>query len=114
VRFYLDEHFAPVIAVIARGLGLDVVSALELGNGGLSDVSQLELAAQDDRCLVTKDREDFARLTLSFLERQKPHHGVLIVPRSLPSNYFSGIANALQQYAEAHPDARLDHVVDYL
>ena len=47
MRFYLDEHFSPRIAEIARGHGLDVVSALELGDRGLPDLWQLEFAAQN-------------------------------------------------------------------
>jgi predicted nuclease of predicted toxin-antitoxin system len=114
VRFYLDEHFSSSIAEIARGLGLDVVSALELGNRGLPDQWQLEFAAQEDRCMVTKDGRDFRRLNVSFLERNQPHSGILIVPRSLPSEYFSGIAQALQRYAKSHADTPMAYVIDYI
>jgi predicted nuclease of predicted toxin-antitoxin system len=114
VRFYLDEHFSTRIAEIARGYGLDVVSALELGNRGLPDLWQLEFAAQDDRCMVTRDGRDFRRLNVSFLERIQPHSGILIVPRSLPSEYFTRIAQALQRYAETHADTSMTYVIDYL
>jgi len=113
VRFYLDEHLSPRIAEIARGLGLDVVTAIELGRRRLSDQAQLELAAQDDRCLVTVDR-DFIGLTVRFLESQQPHNGVLIVPTSLPSDHFTAIAQALKRYAETHADTPMTYVIDYL
>jgi len=113
VRFYLDEHLSPRIAEIARGLGLDVVTAIELGRRRLSDQAQLELAAQDDRCLVTVDR-DFIGLTVRFLESQQPHNGVLIVPTSLPSDHFTAIAQALKRYAETHGDTPMAYVIDYL
>jgi len=114
VRFYLDEHFSPRIAEIARGLGLDVVSALELGNRGLPDLWQLDFATQEDRCMVTKDRRHFRRLHLSFLERNQPHSGILIVLKSLPSEYFTGIAQALQRYADSHVGSPMTYVIDYL
>jgi predicted nuclease of predicted toxin-antitoxin system len=114
VRFYLDEHFSSQIAEIARGHGLDVVSALELGHRGLPDLRQLEFAAHEDRCLVTKDRGDFNRLYLSFLQRNQPHSGVLIVPRSLPSDRLTGIAQALKRYADSHADTPMTYVIDYL
>jgi hypothetical protein len=81
-----------------------VISALEIGNAGLPDLLQLEFAAHEDRCLVTTDRGDFNRVYLGFLERNQPHSGILIVPRSLPSDYFSRIAQALRRYAEPHVD----------
>ena len=113
MRFYLDEHFSPRIAEIARGLGLDVVSAVELGRPGLSDQTQLELAAQDGRCLVTKDR-DFLSLTVRFLEGHQSHNGVLLVSRSLPLDHFTGIAQALLWYAELHANTPMAYVIDYL
>lgn len=114
MRFYLDEHFSPRIAEIARGHGLDVVSALEFGHRGLPDLWQLEFAAHEDRCLVTKDRGDFNRLYRSFLERNQPHSGILIVPRSLPSEYYSRIAQALQRYGESHVGTPMTDMIDYL
>jgi predicted nuclease of predicted toxin-antitoxin system len=114
VRFYLDEHFSQRIAEIARGHGLDVVSALELGHRGLPDLWQLEFATREDRCMATRDSRDFRRLYASFLERNQPHGGILIVPRSLPSEYFSRIAQAMQGYAESHVGRAMTDVIDYL
>ena len=73
-----------------------------------------QFATQEERCIVTRDGRDFRRLYVSFLERNQAHGGILIVPRSLPSEYFSGIAQALQTYAEAHPDTPMTYVIDYL
>jgi predicted nuclease of predicted toxin-antitoxin system len=114
VRFYLDEDLSSRIAVIARGLGLDVVSALEAGNGGLTDEAQLLRAARDNRCLVTQNRADFVRLTVLFFERQDPHAGVLLVPHSLPTDHFSGVAQSLKEYAQSHATATMAYVVDFL
>ena len=73
---------------------------------------QLEFAAHEDRCLVTQDR-DFIRLTVRFLERHEPHNGVLLVPKSLPLDHFTGIAQALQRYADAHADPPMAYVIDF-
>ena len=114
MRFYLDENLSPRIAAICRALGLDIVSATELGNVGLADSEQLQLASQDNRCLVTQNRADFIRLTVEFFERLEPHAGVLLLPDSLPSDHYSGIAQALHAYAAAHPGQALAYVVDFI
>jgi predicted nuclease of predicted toxin-antitoxin system len=114
VRFLLDEHLAPTIAEIARGLGADVVSVLEIGRSGLSDEVQLEFAAQHGRCLVSANRDDFVRLTERFYRAQRPHAGVLIVPASMPPQQFSRLARALVAYAERHGDAPTAYLLDFL
>jgi predicted nuclease of predicted toxin-antitoxin system len=114
VRFYLDENLSPRIGAICRELGLDVVSAIETGNNGLTDLEQLRVASGDKRCLVTQNRADFVRLTVMFFEQQEHHAGVVLVPDSLPTDHFSGIAQALHAYAEAHPGQPMDYVVDFL
>ena len=114
MRFYLDEDLSPRVAAIARGLGLDVVSAIEAGHRGLDDEDQLRLAAREGRCLVTENRADFVRLTTVCFEEQRPHAGVLLLPDSLPTDHFTGIAHALAVYARAHAGAPMAYVVDYL
>jgi hypothetical protein len=63
MRFLLDEDLPPKVAVIARSLGLDVVSVHEIGRTGLSDEAQLRFAASETRILVTRNRDDFIALT---------------------------------------------------
>ena len=55
MTFNLDEDLAPQIAERLRKKGLDVVSALEVGNTQFSDRDQLRFAAQHGRCLVTRN-----------------------------------------------------------
>ena len=114
MRFYLDEHLPARIAEIARALGLDVVSSHEVGRDRLSDDEQLKLAALDGRCFVTKDRDDFTRLTVQYFEQGYPHAGVLIIPANWPTDDFARIARALAAYADSHTEAPTDYLLDFL
>ena len=114
MRFYLDADLSYQVAEIARAQGLDVVSAQEQGRAGLKDDELLRLVAQEGRCLVTRNRNDFIKLTVTFFGSEWPHAGVLIVPRSLPNDDFAGIARALAAYAEAHEGDMQSYIIDYL
>jgi predicted nuclease of predicted toxin-antitoxin system len=114
MRFYLDEHLSPQIAAIARALGLDAVSALDVGPPGRSDADHLRQAAEEGRTVVTKDHRDFTRLTVSFAQSAAPHAGVLIIPGAWPTDQFSRIAHALLDYVEAHPELDIRYLIDYL
>ena len=114
MRFYLDEDLSPQIAVIAGGRGLDVVSSHELGNERVADEDQLTCATLDNRCLVTGNRDDFIGLTILFLEAQRPHGGVLIIPGTWSRDDFTRIARALEEYARRHTGGSTSYLLDYL
>jgi hypothetical protein len=115
VKFYLDEDISPRVAEIARGLcGIDVVSAHEVGALEWDDDVQLRYAAEQDRCLVTRNRDDFIAETLAAYEAASTHAGVLIVPRSLPNRRFPAIAAVLCAYAARFPDGVQAYTIDFL
>ena len=99
MKLYIDEDLSPVIAEMLRGRNVDAVSAHETGGRGLSDEEQLRRAGGEGRCLVTRNRDDFIRLTLRWYTDQQPHFGVLIIPFAVPSTRFAMVVEALATHA---------------
>ncbi len=114
VKYYLDEDLSPKIAELLRNLGIDSISAHEAGMIQASDLEQLEFSSRKERCLVTKNRDDFIRLTVQFFNDHLPHYGVLIIPSSIPGDRFSRTADTLAKYARKHPKGMLPYTIDFV
>ncbi len=114
MRFLLDEDLNPEIATTGRGLGLDVLSVHEIGRRGFGDEEQLRHAAAIGRIFVTRNRDDFIRLTVLFFQTTKPHEGVLIVPRSLPNHRPERVAHALKGWQDEHESHPGSYFLDFL
>jgi predicted nuclease of predicted toxin-antitoxin system len=71
LKFHLDEHVDPAVAVALRQRGIDATTAQESGLQGADDGSHLDLAREDDRVVVTNDT-DFLRLHRQGV----PHAGI--------------------------------------
>lgn len=61
IRFHLDEHLHPGLAVGLRAQGIDVSTTIEAGALGADDPQQLAHATAEDRVFVTHD-DDFTKL----------------------------------------------------
>jgi predicted nuclease of predicted toxin-antitoxin system len=114
MKYYLDEDLSPRIAEMLRRTGVDAVSAHEVRMLEGSDFQQMDFAAREKRCLVTRNRDDFIRLTLRFFNDRRAHHGVLIIPHTVPGDQFSRIVRLLRSYASAHPTGLEPYIVDFL
>ena len=114
MRFYLDEDLSPRIAEILRKSGIDALSAHQAGMCEASDQRQLDLAAAEKRCLVTRNRDDFIRLTVRFFNDHRPHCGVLIVPYTLPGDQFSRIASLIKKFSCHHEKGLAPYSIAFL
>ena len=114
MKFYLDEDISPKVSEVLRNNNVDALSAHEVGMIQATDLEQLEFAAKNLRVMVTRNRNDFIRLTVRFFNEMRPHCGVLILPHTLPGDRFARIANAICAYAEAHPTGLPEYTVDFL
>ena len=81
MRLLLDEHFSPRrIGGRLTAAGHDVLAIAEIpAYAGLPDEQVLELAAAEERVLVTRNAKDFDRITRGWASRERRHAGVLLV-----------------------------------
>jgi hypothetical protein len=114
IKFYLDEDLSPVISEMLRKNKVDAISAHEVGMIQVNDLQQMEYAVVQKRCMVTRNRNDFIRLTIQFFNEHRPHYGVLIIPYSYRGDNFRTMAAALKSYADKHREGLPPYLVDFL
>ncbi len=114
MKLYLDEDLSPKIAEMLRKGGVDALSAHEAGMCEMLDQRQLEFAATEKRSLVTRNRDDFIRLTVRFFNDHRPHCGALIVPYTLPGDQFSRIAGLIKKVSSRHPKGLAPYSIAFL
>lgn len=116
MQFLLDEDVNPAVAEIGRGLGLEVIGVHEIQRRGFDDESQLRYAAADNRMFVTRNRDDFIKLTVNFFHAGDAHPGVLIIPHSLPNNQPALLAHALHRWHERldGDEGSFQYAIDFL
>lgn len=110
----MDEDLSPKIAAILRKIGVDAVSAHDVGMLQASDLEQMEYACSGKRCMVTRNRNDFIKLSVMFFNENRPHFGVVIIPSSYAGDRFNHIAKALIRFAAKHNDGLPAYAIDFL
>lgn len=78
---YTDEDVSVLIATLLRSRGLNVTTVPEQATLGKTDSEQLEFATSTGRCILTHNRVDFERLYLQYIEENKQHLGIIVVPQ---------------------------------
>lgn len=86
IRFQADADidYDIVLAVRRRERAVDFASAADSGVAGLGDPEVLEIAAQQDRILITHDRRTMPRHFRDRLDAGKESPGVFIVSQFEP------------------------------
>jgi len=114
VKFYLDEDISPRVAELLRKKGVNAVSAHEKDMRGASDEEQLQVAVNEKRVMVTRNRNDFIALTVRFFYDLKPHHGLVIVPHSILGSNFNLLANLLSACVKKYPRGLEPYTIEFL
>ena len=78
---YTDEDMSALVATLLKSRGLDVTTVPEQATLGKTDSEQLEIASSLSRCLLTHNRVDFEKLHLRYMDENKQHYGIIIVPQ---------------------------------
>jgi len=75
-RLYADEQFPRQVSELLRMMGHDILTVQEAGNAnlGIPDDRVLEFAVQNQRAVLTLNRQDFIQL-----HRANPSHCGIIV-----------------------------------
>lgn len=107
MRLLLDANLSPRrIGGPLRAAGHDVLALAEDASlEGMADPVVLELAAGDERVLVTRNSLDFAPLARQRAEAQRSHEGVILI-WTLDHHQFAeivdGVERLLAQWPEQH------------
>lgn len=116
MRLLLDANLSPRgIATPLRANGHDVLALAEDPTlEGLDDPEVLELAAGENRVLVTRNSRDFAPLAREWAEAQRPHAGMILI-WTLDHSQFRKIVAGIERCIASSPeqDAWTDLVVAF-
>ena len=100
MKFLIDQDAYAITIRFIRSLGHDVVTASELGLSKASDIDLLKKAEEQNRILVTRDR-DFGAIV--FVE--KLGCGVIYL-RMVPST-FEAVHQELEKILKKYSEAQL-------
>ena len=105
MRLLLDANLSPRgIATPLRTRGHDVLAlAADLTFEGLDDPLVLELAAAEQRVLITRNSRDFAPLAREWAEASRRHAGLILL-WTLDHGQFAAIVAGVERHLERWPE----------
>jgi len=74
----------------------------------------MAFAAQIGAAMVTRNRNDYLALTARLFDQGLPHHGIVIVPHSVPAADPAILAKLLQRLAASHPKGLAQYAIVFL
>ena len=106
MRLLLDANLSPRrVGSALEKLGHDVLSlASDAALGALDDPQVLELAAREDRIVVTRNSRDFAPLLRQWAEADRHHAGCVLI-WTLGHHEFGAIIKGIDRLLRERPDA---------
>ena len=107
MKALLDEQLSPRIAELLRDRGHDVQAVINRRDlAGRSDRVILEIAAAEERTVITNNVKDFRPLAAERLARGESHAGLILIPsaRTRTRGAVEILANAIEQVLSEHPD----------
>jgi predicted nuclease of predicted toxin-antitoxin system len=107
VKTLLDEQLSPRIAELLRGRGHDVQAVVDRRDlAGRTDRVILEVAAAEERTVITNNVKDFRPLAAERLARGESHAGLILLPstRARTRGAVEMLADAIEQILREHPD----------
>jgi hypothetical protein len=117
-RFYIDEDVPHSCAEVGGALGLDIRPAKDAQPSlPQDDPVHLRAAAQDQRIMVTYNRDDFLAATHDAFASSGPHAGLLILTHRLPrdpARIVHALARWVEQRKETGAWPMQDYEVDFL
>ena len=106
IRFHLDEHIDPDIALALRRHGVDVTTTADAGLLTSDDDDQLAYVCQQRRVMVTDDA-DFLRMAGA-----RSHPGIVVAHRR--SNSMGEIIRALVLVYEVLTPEEMSQHIEFL
>lgn len=105
MRLLLDANLSPRrIGVPLHDSGHDVLAlAADTTLEGLDDPLVLELAAAEQRILITRNSRDFAPLAREWAEAQRAHAGMILI-WTLDHSQFEPIVAGVERLLAQRPE----------
>ncbi len=107
MKALLDEQLSPRIAELLRDRGRDVQAVVDRRDlAGRSDRVILEVAATEERAVITNNVKDFRPLAAARLARGEAHAGLILLPstRTGTRDAVETLTDAIEEILREHPD----------